>query len=46
MTFCGEQADVVPLLQQADVFVFPSRTDTFGLVMIVLPPLSVGVTSV
>ncbi len=31
VSFLGEQADLVPLLQQADVFVFPSETESFGL---------------
>lgn len=31
VTFTGEQLDVVPLLQAADVFLFPSETESFGL---------------
>ncbi|MBL8949431.1 MAG: N-acetyl-alpha-D-glucosaminyl L-malate synthase BshA [Myxococcaceae bacterium] len=41
VTFAGEQRDVVPLLQAADVFLFPSETESFGLAA--LEALSCGV---
>ena len=41
VTFLGEQLDVVPVLQAADVFLLPSQTESFGLAA--LEALSCGV---
>jgi N-acetyl-alpha-D-glucosaminyl L-malate synthase BshA len=41
ITFAGEQDDVLPYLQPADVFLFPSQTESFGLAA--LEALSCGV---